>query len=311
MIDIHALQVFYEASRNGSFTAAGHVLNMTQPAVSMQIKSLEEYLQVKLFVRDGRHMRLTKTGQALVPLAQQLIELNINTEQVIRDSNGQVVGDLVIGCSAPSATYVLPHLIARFQRLYPNVRVSMPVVSHEELVEKLHVGGFDFGVMSVIERCQHVTCVPFFQDQIVLIAPASHPFAAKGKVAPAELLAERFICQDRQSACRYAVGEAFEAFGVDINQFDIGMEIGTPEAIVMAVEHGMGLSFVSMLNAAPRVALGRLAILEVEGVTLHTSIHLGYSTSRVGAPVQTKFRDFVRHPQTQSFVGLLTEGRIT
>lgn len=311
MIDIHALQIFYEASRTGNFTAAARLLNLSQPAVSMQIKSLEDYLQVKLFEREGRSMRLTKAGQALVPMAQQILDLAASAEEAIRASDGQVVGNLVIGCSATSANYVLPHLIARFQSLYPNVRVSMPIVSQDELHEKLSRGLYDFGVMSAAAACDEISCVPFFEDRVVLIAGAVHPFTAAPSIEPKQLLNERFICQDRHSACRQVVGNALDPFGVDINQLHISMEMGSPEAIVMAVEHGLGLSFVSMLAAAPRLALGRLAIIPLADLRLQTRVFLGTPKIHNGSVVQSKFRNFIKHPQTRSLIGLLTEGRLT
>ncbi len=308
MLDIHALQVFYEASKTGSFTAAARALNMTQPAVSMQIKTLEDYLQVQLFERQGRSIQLSKAGQALVPLARQIIELTIKTEKTLRGANGLVMGNLTIGTSVPSANRVLVHLLSRFQKLYPNVRVALPLVSREELLDKLISGIYDFGVLNVVNRCEQVACMPFFDDRIVLVAPTMASFTLEREIEPAELLNQQFVCQDHHSACRYAVGDALKVYGIDVNDFDIRLEIGSHSAIIAAVEHGVGMSFISLLEAAPALAQGQLRIVDVRGVRLSTHVHLAVSSTLSSTPVGVKFQAFMEHPQTIAYIRLLTQG---
>ncbi|MCB9452885.1 MAG: LysR family transcriptional regulator [Anaerolineaceae bacterium] len=310
MLDIHALQVFFEASKTGSFTAAARTLNMTQPAVSMQIKTLEDYLQVQLFERQGRSIHLSKAGQAFVPLARQIIEMTIKAEKMIRGANSAVMGNLTIGTSVPSANRVLVHLLARFQKLYPNVRISLPLVSQEELLDKLTSGIYDFGVLNVVGRCEQVTCMPFFDDRIVLVAPTMPAFGLEREIEPAELLNQHFVCQDHHSACRYAVGDALKPYDIDINEFDIRMEIGSHSAIIAAVEHGVGVSFISLLEAAPALAQGQIRIVDVRGVRLNTHVHMAASKAHITTPVGIKFQAFMEHPQTIAHTRLLTQGAI-
>ncbi|NDJ54590.1 MAG: LysR family transcriptional regulator [Chloroflexi bacterium] len=310
MLEVHSLHVFLEAARRENFTAAARVLNMSQPGVSMHIKSLEEYLQVSLFERSGRYMRLTKAGQALAPMAQQIIEMTIHAEETIREANGKVVGDLVIGSSAPTANYLMPQIIARFRRIYPNVRVSIPVVSQQELLDHLQRNEYDFGLTSDSVPCRDYPCSHFFDDELVLIAPKAHPWAKRQHVEPEQLVEEDFVCQAKHSGCRQAVGEHLEKLHVDINKFSIVMEIDSPEALAVAVESGLGLSFVSALAAYPHAALGKLAIIPVNGLQVRNPIHLLESPVRCASPVQMKFKSFIDHPQTRSFVELLLEGHL-
>ncbi len=308
MLDVHALQVFYEASKTNNFTTAAHALNMTQPAVSMQIKTLEDYLQVQLFDRQGRSVRLTKAGQALVPLARRIIDLTLETEKLLRGANGDVMGNLTIGTSVPSANRVLIHVIAQFQKLYPHVQIALPLVSQEELVTRLTSGEYDFGVMNVVNRCEQIACTPFFEDWIVLVAPHNPAFRLPRTIEPHDLLNQEFVCQDKQSACRYAVGDALRPFGVDINDLPIRMEIGSHSALIAAVEHGIGLSFLSLLEAAPALATGLLRIVDIRGVHLTTHVHLAASTTTTATPVGIKFRAFLEHPQTTARIRMLTQG---
>lgn len=310
MLDIHALRVFLEAAKTENFTEAGRSLNLTQPAVSMQIRSLENYLQIELFERDGRNIRLTKEGQALVPMAQQIVQMAINTEESIRASNGRVVGNLTIGCSTASGKYILPHLVARFQRLYPDVHVSIPVVGRERVLDGVTSGEYDLGVVSQREPGADVTYTPFFRDKLVLIAPVTHHWARRGSIRPEELMTERFICREPGASCRLITRRELAKLGVDTEQFDIVMEVGNPEALAMAVEHGIGVSFVSLLAANPRLMLGRLAIVEVEGLDLCNDIEMVCACARPASTVQSHFLEFVAQPQNHLMINMLAEGRM-
>jgi DNA-binding transcriptional LysR family regulator len=310
MLDIYALRVFLEAAKTENFTKAGHTLSLSQPAVSMQIRSLESYLDVELFARDGRNIRLTKSGQALVPMAEQLLQMTLNVEESIRSADGKVVGNLVIGCCAASGKYILPQLVARFQRLYPGVYVSIPVVSREEVMERVVAGEFDLGVTSKRLPDYDLDYEDFFTDHLSLIAPASHTWARSERVTAQDLLTERFICREATSACRAVVAEGLARLGVSIEQLQMVMEIGTPEALAMAVELGIGVSFVSMLAAMPRLALGRLVTVDVEGLELRIPVEFVQNSRRPASRVQMKFLEFANHPQNRPLVDMLAQGRM-
>lgn len=309
MLDIHALRVFLEAARTENFTEAGRILNLTQPAVSMQIRSLENYLQVELFERDGRSIRLTKAGQALVPRAQQIVQLAINAEETIRASNTHVAGNLTIGCSTASGKYILPHLVARFQTLYPEVRVSIPVVTPERVIEGVVSGEYDLGVVSRHAPGIDLNYTPFFTDRLVLIVSTGHEWARRGRIEAWELAGERFVCREPNADCRLMVAEGLTRLGVDLSRLNIVMEVGNPEALAMAVEHGIGVSFVSLLAANPRLMLGRLAVIEVEGLDLRSEVEFISCCSRVASPVQSHFLEFIQQPDNNLLVSMLAEGR--
>jgi DNA-binding transcriptional LysR family regulator len=124
------------------------------------------------------------------------------------------------------------------------------------------------------------------------------------------LLSERFVCREADSACRKAVSEELERLGMSIEQLNAVMEVGNSEALAMAVEHGIGVSFLSLLAAMPRLALGRLAIVKVEGMDLRVPVEFVHSGTRAASPVQIKFLEFVNHPQNRPLVEMLAEGRV-
>lgn len=310
MLDTHALRVFLEAARTENFTEAGRVLNLTQPAVSMQVKTLEDYLQVKLFERSGRKMKLTKVGQSLLPMAQQIVQLAINTEEAIRASTDKVVGNLVVGSSSAAANYILPNIVMRFQRLYPDVSVSIPVVSRETMMERVACGDYDLGVTTMREPDYDVGYAPFFVDELVLVSPSSHPWSRESAIDPADLLHERFICREPQSGCRAKVAEGLSRLGLNVEQLQMVMEIGSAEALAMAVENGLGMSFVSKPIAVSRLPLGRLSIVHVKGLELTSPVELVYSPVHAASLARTKFLDFVKHPQTRSMIDMLAQGQV-
>jgi DNA-binding transcriptional LysR family regulator len=310
MLDNHALRVFLEAARTENFTEAGRLLNLTQPAVSMQIRSLENYLQVDLFEREGRSIRLTKAGQALVPLAQQIVQMAVAAEETIRSVNGRVAGNLTIGCSTASGKYILPRLVARFRSLYPQVRVTIPVVTPEAVLEGVSSGVYDLGVVSEAAAEVDLGTADFFTDRLVLIVPAGHQWTPYESIEPEALLAEQFICREPEAPCRMIIDRGLSSVGLNPEDLNIVMEVGNQEALAMAVEHGIGVSFVSLLAASPRLALGRLAIVNVCGLELSNPVQLVYATSRPASPVRTKFLEFVEQPQNRTMVNMLADGRM-
>ena len=147
-------------------------------------------------------------------------------------------------------------------------------------------------------------------DHLALIAPVTHPWARRDVVRPQELLNEAFICRESGSSCRYIVSAALAEIGVSLDELRIVMQVGSAEALAMGVEHGIGMSFVSMLAAVSRVALGRLSIINVEGLTLQSPVEMVVSRSRAASTALTKFLEFVDQPRNRRMLQMLAEGRM-
>ncbi len=309
-MDIHALRVFVEAAHLLSFSEAARSLNLSQPAVSMQMRSLEDYLDAPLFERSPQGISLTRAGQALLPHAEEILEKIADAEESVRATVSRIAGDLVIGCSATAGKYIVPHMVARFQRLYPEVRVSIPVISRHDMIEGVIGGALDLGVTSLRVPGAEVQYREFFTDRLALIVPAAHPWAARGAVEATELASERFICREPESACRTVVGSGLARLGVDMADLDIVMQVGSAEALAMAVEHGIGLAFVSVLAAVPRVALGRLAIVQVNELELCNPIELVTANNRPASAALLRFLDFVAQSTNRSLMQLIAEGHV-
>jgi DNA-binding transcriptional LysR family regulator len=312
MLDVYALQVFLEAARAKSFTRAAEMLSITQPAVSHQIKSLEDYLQIDLFERTGRSVKLTKAGQTLVPLARQVVDMVTSVEEHMHTVDGEVTGDLVIGCSEPSAHYLLPYLLSRFKRIYPNVDMKVPVVSQEILQNKLAAGSFDLGIAGTRYPPRYdLHSFPLYEDRIVLVASSAHPWAKRDCVQIEELREESYVCRDVHSMCHRVVGSEFARLGYDISEFRVVMEIDSPEAQIIAVEHGLGLAFMPLMAAMQRLPMGRLTIVNVEGLSLISPVFLLTSAERKQSRVHDKFIKFINVSATRSLIEMVAQGRTT
>lgn len=310
-LDIHALRVFLESAKSLSFSEAGRTLNLTQPAISMQIKAMEEFLGAKLFERRSQGLVLTRAGSLLIPQAERILAMVINAEENVRATATEVAGELTIGCSAAGGKYLLPPLVAQFCRLYPDVYVSIYVEPRASMMADIVNGTYDLGVTSLRIPDVDVSYRPFFTDTLVLIVSASHRWAKRGEpIEPSELLEEDFICREPASACRVTVSGALATHGIDMYDLRMVMQVGNAEALAMAVEYGLGVSFVSVLAAQPRVALGRLATVPIRDMVLTNPVELALPNNRATAAAAGKFVEYLTDPKHAALIRLLSEGRM-
>ena len=194
MLNLDALKVFLTVAERNIFSEAGRQLHISQPAVSQIIQGLERQLGAQLFIRSGRSAQLTEAGQVLVSMARELLTSAQRVEQTILSLQGEIVGELSIGCSTASGKYLLPGLIARFRREYPQVRINVVVTSRESVISKLLVAEVALAVSSKVIEHNDLEYQDFFKDDIALIVPADHPWAKFRQIYPDDLLDEPDDC---------------------------------------------------------------------------------------------------------------------
>ena len=217
MLDIYELNIFLAAAETENFSEAARQLSLTQPAVSMQIRSLEKKLGVPLFYRSGRSLVLTEQGKVLTSLARDMVNHAIQIEEEIESLKGEVVGHLKIGCSTSTGKYFLPHLAARFRRRYPAVQMTIYNHSREVVIDELCEGAVQLAVVSALPTCKDVEYRHFFTDHVVLIVPCSHSWAARDIVTLDELRKANFILRDQLSGTREEVELTLEEAGLSVN----------------------------------------------------------------------------------------------
>ncbi len=300
MLNIHELRIFLMAAETENFSEAGRRLNISQPAVSMQIRSLETTLGVRLFHRSGRHIALTEAGEALAPMARDLVGRAVQIAEAMASMQGQVVGLLKLGWSTTGGKYLLPKLIAGLRDRHPQVQVVCHVTSRDLTIQMLLDGEVHVGMTSLREPYKDIEYHPFLTDRIVLIVPPRHHWALGGGViGPADLLGENFILCEEGSGTRAAIREALAWHGLSLDDLKTVMVLGNSEASRMAVQEGIGVAFVSAMVVADDIRNGALVPIRVEGLDLKQTLYLARNVSRPATSAQAAFWEFAFAPENQ------------
>ncbi len=304
MLDTHQLNVFIAAAEALSFSEAARRLHMSQPSVSQHIQSLERHFDKELFVRTGRHVMLSDAGRALLPLARDIVSRSANIEETMRSLDGEVYGHLHVGCSTTPGKYILPHLLARFHRLHPQVKVSCHVAPQEQALEMLCNDEIHFSVASApYLTCRDVELWRYMTDPLVLIAPTDHPWALRGEIEPEELLDGVFIMREAGSGTRSAVSAGLAEFGIGLDELETLLVLGNPEAIALAVQEGLGVGFVSSIVITKLIQSG-VAVVKVRGLELEREIYISRHALRPPSMAQAAFWEFVRGETAAEIVDL-------
>ncbi len=304
MLDIYELKIFLAAAETENFSEAARQLNLTQPAVSMQMRGLEKKLRVPLFHRAGRSLALTEQGKSLMPLARDMVNRAIQIEEEIESLKGEVVGHLKIGCSTTTGKYLLPRLVARFRRCHPRVQMSIYNHSRDMVIDELCEGIVQLAVLSSEPPCKDAEYRHFFTDHVVLIIPANHLWAQRDVITLEELVEADFILRDSQSGTRLEVEAALRGAGLNISGLKVVMEIGNSEAIGMAVEEGIGAAFVSRIVAQRGIELGKIKEVRVAGLALKRKVFISYSHRHPATRAQTEFWNFVQKTENETLLKL-------
>lgn len=274
MVELSALRVFLVAAEEKNFSQAARLLHMSQSAISQNIQALERTYNVELFTRHGRTVQLSEAGQTILPMVREVLLSARLLEDSLHDVNNQIGGELLIGCSTSAGRYLLPSLLATFCHDYPAVHPRVKVMSRESVVDRLLCRATPIGVSS--RRIEHrdVESVPLFDDRIILIVPAKHPWAEYGHAFPADLLDQPMISREEMSGTCETVLEGLKSHNITMDTLKIVMELGSAEAIEMAVERGVGIAFVSEMVAARGLALGQIKKVEIDGLDLRRTIYI-------------------------------------
>lgn len=258
------LQVFHTVARLLSFTKAAESLHMTQPAVTFQVRQLEEYFNTRLFDRTHNRISLTDAGQRVYGFADRIFDLYGEMENAVREMTGDVSGVVMIGASTTIAEYMLPVLLGDFRQKYPDVNVHLKVSNTEGIVSMVENNVIDLGVVEAPVMNKNLVVDVCRMDQLVAIVPKNHPLAGQKKVKIGELLKHPYICREEGSGTREVISEYLNTCNINVNEVSICMELGSPEAVKGAVEAGMGVSIVSRATINKELQLGTLVALTLD-----------------------------------------------
>jgi DNA-binding transcriptional LysR family regulator len=307
MLDAHQLHVFLVAAEHLNFTAAARQLHMTQPSVSQHIQTLEQRFDAPLFLRSGRQLSLTAAGEALVPLARQMVDLSLNVDELMSSLHGEVHGHLQVGCSTTAGKYVLPFLLASFLRRFPKVQATCQVTARRQAVQDLCDGRVHLALASPSDFPREVEFRRFLSDPVLLIAPVDHPWADAGTVDVDDLKREKFILREQGSGTRAAVDQGLMEVGLSVAELDSILTLGNSEAIALAVQEGVGVGFVSQCVVARLVNEG-VKVVSIEGVRMRQDVYIGRHSRQPATVAQAAFWEFATDPHSPLVDELLRVG---
>ena len=257
------LQVFHTVAKMLSFTKAAEVLQMTQPAVTFQIRQLEEQLNVRLFDRSHNRIDLTQAGRTAYEYAQKIFDLYAEMESSIQEVTGNVTGLLRVGASTATAQYVLPAILSAFQEAFPDVHIQLKVAPTSNVLTMIENSLVDVGVIEVDAELKKFSVTLFHEQQLVVCVPPNHRLAGQQAIAVADLLHEPWILREDGSSTREAITDYFVRQGLAADKLDLAMELGSPEAIKAAVEAGRGITILPRGSVAKELKLGTIACINL------------------------------------------------
>jgi DNA-binding transcriptional LysR family regulator len=288
------LVVFRAVAEQFSFRKAAEELYLTQPAVSLQIKALEEDVGVQLFDRAGAHITLTAAGKVLLDYCERVKILLAETEREIAALSGEHAGQLALGASTTIAQYVLPRLLGEFRREYPRVHPTLISGNTEHIVEAVETQKIALGFIEGPARSREVKTKPFLADELVLIASTAHEWTERTSVCCSEIASIPLLMRERGSGTRHVIEMALERQGVKRSSLQIVMELDSTEAIKSAVEAGLGIGFVSRWAIAKDMRLGNsFKIIEVAGLRIQREFLVAYSSGPEPQGLADEFRKFI------------------
>ncbi|MDH4150284.1 MAG: LysR family transcriptional regulator [Betaproteobacteria bacterium] len=252
------LQVFHAVARQLSFTKAAEQLFMTQPAVTFQIKQLEEHLNARLFERSHGRIALTAAGELVLGYAEKILKLSEELETRVGELTGAVSGPLLLGASTTIAEFFLPQILGEFKALYPHVHAHMTVANSETIESRVAEHALDLGLIESPSHLPGVQTEVCCEDVLVMICSPKHKLAKAKRVSAAEVAAELFVSRESGSGTREFADNYFEQNSIPPDTINVVMELGSPEAIKGVVETGLGVSILSLATVTKELKLGVL-----------------------------------------------------
>lgn len=305
MINFNQLRVFYQAAKHMSCTRAAEKLFITQPAVTAQIKQLEEACNLRLFKKKGRKIYLTDEGQTLYGYAQRVFQYEKEIECVIEEMRALKRGTLRLGTTKAYARYFMPFLITRFREAYPHIKIHLDEGSSLDMIHSLLDLKNEVAVIAKAEENPRVSFIPFSHEELVLITSTNHRWASRRSISIKELEKEPIIMKERGSGTRKQVNELLCKHGLEP---EILMETSNTEFIKQLVERGDGVSFVVREAVAAELQQGKLVAVPLRGQKVFLDVSIAYLKDQpLSPPAQAFLKMLVKMAEEEKpYQGLRT-----
>ncbi len=275
-MDYDQLASFLEVAKLQSFSRAAEKIYRTQPAISAQVRLLEQECGEKLFDRSGKKVLLTPAGEILKRYAEKILQLHQEALQAIAELNQTPRGKLFIGANEATCLYVLPKTFAIFKQRYPLVQISIYRNFSHKILQKVQEGAVDLGIVTLPQTANNVEVIPMFRDEVQAVVPKNHPLAKKRSVTVEEV-AHYPLILPKTGHTRMVIDRLMRDYR---DHLQISMELASVETQKKFVGAGLGVSFINRAYAQPEVAAGVLKLIPIEGQKIHRELGLVYRRDR-------------------------------
>ena len=263
MID-RRLQVFHAVAELGSFTRAAQRLHMTQPAVTSHIRQLEEHFNTRLFDREHNRIELTAAGRRVEEFAGRILALYAEMDGTLRELTEDMAGTLMIGASMTIAEYDLPRLLVRFKQRFPEVDINLLMANTDGIVQMVVENRIDLGLVEGPVHNRALAVRRYDVDRLVVALPPGHALADAPSIPFGALRGVPLLLREEGSGTREVFLEHAHAAGLSLDDLDVVMELGSPEAIKGAVAAGLGVTVISIATLRKEIELGSLRAVPLE-----------------------------------------------
>ncbi|WP_345989571.1 LysR family transcriptional regulator [Chryseobacterium sp. Chry.R1] len=268
----YRLKVFHTVASRLSFTKASEELNISQPAVTKHIKEIESQLNTRLFNRKGTSIQLTGSGVILYKYAEKIRNMYRDLEFEIYQLNSEHRGKLIIGASTTVAQYILPEILAKFHSYYRDIKIELLTYNTEVISTLLKEGKIDLGIIEGESQSSYFDYKIFKPDEIVLVAKSDHPLMNK-TLQLKDLYNTDLIFREQGSGTQEFIQSRLKEKGIDLENLNIVMQLGSSESIKNYLLHSECLAFLSVSTVLNELKNNTLTIIDIKNFSIERNFH--------------------------------------
>lgn len=286
------LRVFHAVSRHLSFTRAAEELYLTQPAVTFQIRQLEEHFDTRLFDRHRNRISLTEAGMAVFEYADRILELYREAEKTVNEMTGTIRGIIKLGASTTIGEYLLPTILSGYHEQFPEVQIRMTVHNTRMVVRKLEDATIDLGMVEGPVNNKNIVLGSCIEDELVVILAPNSPLAKLEEISLQRLEKFPFVSREEGSGTRAVLEERLAKSGLPYDRLNMVLELGSTEAVKSAVEGGVGFGIVSSVSLKKELQLKTLVVRRIQGLALLRDLNFIHQKQKFRSKAVEEFLRF-------------------
>jgi DNA-binding transcriptional LysR family regulator len=297
-MDLWQLNIFCKVIELEGFSKAGSAIHLSQPTISSHIKDLENHFECQLIDRLGKKVSPTKAGELLYTYACKILALRDEAETAMAEFQGKIKGRLVIGGSTIPGGYILPQLIGKFAKEYPEVTVSLIIGDTDQIINGTLSGALEFGIVGAKTSDKKIVQKKLIDDEMRLIVPADHTLAKKKQIRLKQMFQEPFIIRERGSGTLKSIQANLANKGFSSDDMKIIAEMGSTAAVIQGIKSNVGVSILSTIAVTEELQTGSLKALKIKELDLMRSFYLTQHKHRSASPLCSTFIAFLKKELT-------------